>query len=194
MQRFRLLVIPSLLGILIFLAVDYFDQATENPIPAAPETTIAYNGYSEGINSVQFDEQGRVRYTMKADRQVSYVDAETTLVNPKIELIQGNDARWNIVARSGKISGSQEDLVDVEEIVFSGEVEVYQLDSAGNETVLTTEIMTLEPVLDLLTTDAAVTMKTDSLEQSAIGMRIELNSEEYIFHQNIRGRYEAPQN
>ncbi|MBT8146196.1 MAG: LPS export ABC transporter periplasmic protein LptC [Gammaproteobacteria bacterium] len=194
MQRFKLLVLPGMLAILIFLTVDYFNQAVESP--GAPESVVevAFNGYSEGINSVHFDEQGNIRYTMRADRQISYVDAETLLEEPYIQLYQENDSRWNIIARSGRISATQENLAEVEEIILSGDVEVYQLDQFGNRTVLATEILTLEPALDVLTTEAAVTMVSNTFEQSATGMRVDLNTEEYVFHQDVRGRYAAPQN
>ena len=194
MQRVKLIIVPSLLAIMIFLAVDYFDQAVVGPQSPEPIVDIAYNGYSEGINSVHYDEQGKVKYTMRANRQVSYVDAETTLEEPLIQLYQENDSRWNIIANSGRISAAREDANDVEEIILSGEVEVTQMDRNGNRTVLVTEILSLEPAQDILTTDATVTMVGGTFEQSAVGMRVNLASEEYVFHQNVRGRYAAPQN
>ena len=181
-------------AILIFLAVDYFNQAVESPRAPESAVEITFNGYSEGINSVHFDEQGKIHYTLRADRQISYIDAETLLEQPYIQLYQENDSRWNIIARSGRISAAQENLSDVEEITFSGDVEVYQLDQFGNRTVLATEILTLEPAEDILTTEAAVTIVGDVFEQSAVGMRVDLNSEEYVFHQDVRGRYAAPRN
>jgi LPS export ABC transporter protein LptC len=193
MQRLRILVIPGLLATLVFLAVDYFDEAVESPQTTDTTVDIAYNGYSEGINSVHYDEQGNIRYTMRADRQVSYIDAETALEEPYIQLYQENDSRWNIIARSGRISAAQQNFSNVDEIILSGEVEVYQMDRFGNRTVLATDILTLDPAQDILTTDAAVTLVGDTFEQSAIGMRVDLDSEEYVFHQEVRGRYAAPQ-
>jgi len=193
MQRIRFIVIPGLLATLVFLAVDYFDQAVDRTPSSETTADIAYNGYSEGINSVHFDDQGNIRYTMRADRQVSYTDAETVLEEPYIQLYQENDSRWNIVARSGRIFAAREDLAEVDEIILSGEVEVYQMDRLGNRTVLATDVLTLDPVQDILTTDVAVTMVGDTHEQSAIGMRVDLKSEEYVFHQEVRGRYAAPQ-
>lgn len=192
MQRFSILVIPGLLASLVFLAVEYFDQAVESP--QSPEATveIAYNGYSEGINSVHFDEQGNIRYTMRADRQVSYPDAETTLEEPHIQLHQENDIHWDITARSGIVSSARENPADIEDIILNGDVEVYQIDRLGNRTVLATDVLTIDPTLDILTTDTVVTMSGDTFEQSAIGMRVDLNNEEYVFHREVKGRYAAP--
>jgi LPS export ABC transporter protein LptC len=194
MHQFKLIFIPALLAITVFLGVDYFDRAVEGPQIEETAPGIAYNGYSEGINSVHFDAQGNIRYTMRANRQVSYVDAETSLEEPYIQLYRENDSRWNIIARSGRISAASENPADVEEIVLSGGVEVYQLDRLGNRTVLASETLTVEPDRNILTTDAAVTMVSDSLEQTAVGMQVDLNSDEYIFNREVRGRYAAPQN
>lgn len=194
MQRIKLILIPGLIATMIFLAVDYFGQAVESPQTSEATVDIAYNGYSEGINSVHFNEQGKIRYTMRANRQVSYIDAETELDEPYIQLYQENDSHWNIIAKSGRISAAREDLADVEEIILSGGVEVYQMDQHGNRTVLTTQFLTLDPAQDILSTEAAVTMVGDAFEQSAIGMLLDLDSEEYVFHQEVRGRYAAPQN
>ena len=193
MQRINFIVIPGLLAIMVFLAVDYFNRVVESPQTREPTVEIAFNGYSEGINSVHFDEQGKIRYTMQADRQVSYVDADTMLEEPNIQLYQDNDSRWNIMARSGRISATQEGLGDVEQIILSGEVEVYQQDRYGNSSVLATEILSFEPAQDILTSEVAVTLIGETFEQSAVGMRVDLDSEEYVFHQQVRGRYEAPQ-
>ena len=194
MQRLKFIIVPVLLATLVFLGMDYFNQTVESPETSEQETAIAFNGYSEGINSVHYDELGKIQYTMSASRQISYIDAETLLEEPFIQLYQENDSRWNIVAKSGRISAARNELTDVDEIVLSGGVEVYRLDQLGNRTVLATEELTIDPALDVLTTDNAVSMVGTNFEQSATGMRINLDSEEYIFYQDTRGRYAAPRN
>jgi LPS export ABC transporter protein LptC len=194
MQQAKLIVIPAFFAIAIFLGVDYFDRAVEGPLIQDTAPGLAYNGYSEGINSVQFDEQGNIKYTLRASRQVSYVDAETSLEEPYIQLYRENDSHWNIIARSGRISAALANPAHVEEIVLSGGVEVYQMDRFGNRTVLSSETLTVETERDMLTTEASVTMASDKLEQTAVGMQIDLNSDEYVFKREIRGRYAAPQN
>lgn len=194
MQRLKFIIVPVLLAILVFLGMDYFKLAVESPELSEQDTAVAFNGYSEGINSVHYDELGKIQYTMSANRQISYIDAETVLEEPFIQLYQENDSRWNIVAKSGRISAARNELTDVDEIVLSGGVEVYRLDQLGNRTVLATEVLTIDPALDVLTTDNPVSMVGNNFEQSATGMRINLDSEEYIFYQDTRGRYAAPRN
>jgi len=194
MNRFRLLIIPGILAIALFLTVDLFDQprvVTQNP---ELTTDPGLDGYSEGINTVHFDEMGRIRYTVSASRQISYRDRDTTLEEPFLQLYQENDSRWNIIANSGRISSDPDNSTDIEQIELSGGVEVYSLDERGNRTVLATEILFIDPDTEILTTDADVTMQNDLVEQSATGMQINLDTEEYVFFQNVRGRYAAPQN
>ncbi len=189
MQRINLILIPGVLAVLVFLGTDIFEQRRELPGAVPPQPEIDYNGYSEGINSVQFDESGRVRYTLSARRQVSYLNSETALEDPFIQLYQENNSRWNITARSGRIISLRQTAESVEEIILYGDVEVYRMDDLGNPTVLVTDVLTIDPIGELLTTAAEVTMTGDSFEQSATGMRVNLNTEEYLFHGNVRGRY-----
>jgi len=194
MHQAKLIFIPALLAIAIFLGVDYFGRAVERPQPQGIIPEVAYNSYSEGINSVHFDEQGKIRYTMRANRQVSYLDAETSIENPHIELYREDNSRWNIVARSGRISAGSVNSAELEEIVLNGGVEVYQMDKFGNRTLLASETLIFDPSSDLLTTSDAVTLVSDTLEQTAIGMRLDVSIDEYVFNREVRGRYAAPQN
>jgi LPS export ABC transporter protein LptC len=77
-------------------------------------------------------------------------------------------------------------------IELSGNVEVYSLDDFGNRTVMTTQKLMLDPQLETLKTDQPVVVETGTLRQSAIGMDADLNSDEIVFHRDIRGNYEHP--
>ncbi|MCB1670127.1 MAG: LPS export ABC transporter periplasmic protein LptC [Gammaproteobacteria bacterium] len=197
MQLIRFLLIPGLLAVVIFLGLDYVDRNRDSTDPETTPPPIAFNGYSEGINSVQFDAAGKIRYTLSASRQVSYLNSETALEEPVIQLYQENDSRWNIVARSGRIMANRqasEVSEDIEEIVFSGNVEVKQLDDTGNRIVLLTDTLDIDPAGEVLSTNAIVTMMGDGFEQSATGMRLNLNTEDYLFYRDVKGRYAATQN
>ncbi|MEZ5491352.1 MAG: LPS export ABC transporter periplasmic protein LptC [Gammaproteobacteria bacterium] len=193
MQRIKFILIPGILATLMFLGIDFFTQNREASNTPAPTSTINYDGYSEGISSVHFDEHGRIRYTLQASRQISYVEAETALEEPFIQLYRENDSRWNIVARSGKIFTGNQEGDAIEQIILDGDVEVYQLDDSGNRTVLLTQTLSVDPTRDVLTTEADVSMVGEDFEQSATGMRVNLDTEEYIFHRDVRGRYAASQ-
>jgi LPS export ABC transporter protein LptC len=194
MHRIKLLVIPGILAIVLFLTVDLFDQPRIVTEPTELSAGPDYEGYSEGINTVQFDERGRIKYTVSASRQISYTNNETSLDEPFLQLYRENDSRWNIIARSGRISSGPESSTDIAEIVLAGGVEVYRLDERGNRTVLSTDSLSIDPDSEILTSADHVTLQSDSLEQTATGMQVNLGTEEYIFYRDVRGRYAAPIN
>jgi LPS export ABC transporter protein LptC len=84
------------------------------------------------------------------------------------------------------------DNKEMRTIELSGNVEVYSLDDFGNRTVMTTQKLMLNPQLETLKTDQPVVVETSSIRQSAVGMDADLNSDEIVFHRNIRGIYVQP--
>ena len=59
--------------------------------------------YSEGINSILYNENGSISYTLRADNQIHYRDGDTRIENPLIRLFQGEIPRWNIIANEGLV-------------------------------------------------------------------------------------------
>jgi LPS export ABC transporter protein LptC len=187
----QLFLIPVAAATLPFFVIDNVERVSNRQPPSEQLRENEIDGYSEGINTVQFDAAGRVKYTLSAARQVSYRNAAIEFEEPFMQLYQGEDSLWNIVAESGRISSPEGGVDQIEEIVLSGGVEVYQLDEFGNRTVLATQLLIVDPATETLNTELLVTMVSDTLEQSAIGMRVDLRTEEYEFFREIRGRYAA---
>ncbi|MCB1650322.1 MAG: LPS export ABC transporter periplasmic protein LptC, partial [Pseudomonadales bacterium] len=76
-------------------------------------TAITFDAYSNGVNSVLYDAEGNIEYTLEATEQIHYLDNTTSLQNPYVRLYQANGARWNIVARSGRILAAEDgDRID----------------------------------------------------------------------------------
>ena len=191
MQRIRLIIVPGIIAILIFFSIELFNTITDEPQPQELVDTIDYEGYSERINTIRFDTNGKVNYTLQATRQVSYKNAVTALEEPFIQLYRDGDSHWNITANSGKISTPSDRSNSDEQIDFIGDVEVYQLDKFGNRTILTTDFLSMDPAQEILSTDFFVTMYSENHEQSAIGMQVDLTNDEYIFQRQVKGRYAA---
>ena len=57
---------------------------------------------------------------------------------------------------------------------------------------MTTQKLMLNPQLETLMTDQPVRVETSSIRQSAVGMDADLNSDEIVFHRDVRGIYEYP--
>ena len=195
MQRLTLLIIPGLIAIALFIGISTFDSIGNQTETQTELQPLDYNAYSEGINTVLYDIDGKINYTLQAARQTHYNDDTMGFDNPLIKLYESGDSRWNIVANSGKISALEaESGTSIQIIELAGNVEVHSLDSFGNRMLLSTEYLTLDHQLEILETNDAVTVVTDSLQQSSIGMIGKLKLDEFTFLRDIRGSYEQATN
>lgn len=193
MQRYSLVLIPAIVAIALFFSLDLFNEVTDTrvaEIGEAPDRNI--EAYGEGINTILFDEQGRIDYTLQSSRQVVYQDQVSELDQPFIRLYREGESRWNIVAESGRISTASGDESAIEEINLLGGVQVYMLDDYGNRTVLDTDFLDVNPRQETLNTTAPVQMTSAGVEQSSIGMQASLADQTIKFMSDIRGVYVVP--
>ncbi|MAX07822.1 LPS export ABC transporter periplasmic protein LptC [Gammaproteobacteria bacterium] len=195
MQRHKLLLIPSLLAILIFLAISAYDSVSVNLEDTGSFTMLDYNVYSEGFNTVLYNLEGEINYTLRAKNQTHYNDNHTELEKPFIRLFQDGKSRWNIVANNGRIPADlTENTIENRNIELSGNVEVFSIDNFGNRTVMSTEFLELNPQNKTLETNQAIRLVTSTLQQSSTGMFADLKIDKIIFHRDIRGYYEKTNN
>lgn len=193
MQRIGLIIVPGIIAIALFVGINSFNTLSNEA--DAPNTSLDFNAYSEGINTTLYDAQGNINYTLKAERQVHYNDDSTELEKPFIRLYQDGDSRWNIVANSGRIPAAETTADEaLERIELLGNVRVYSLDESGNTTMMSTEFLTLNTESAILETDQPVSIVTSALQQSSIGMIAKLRTDEINFLREIRGRYEQATN
>ena len=193
MQRIGLIIVPGIIAIALFVGINSFNTLSNEA--DAPNTSLDFNAYSEGINTTLYDAQGNINYTLKAERQVHYNDDSTELEKPFIRLYQDGDSRWNIVANSGRIPAAETTADEaLERIELLGNVRVYSLDEYGNRTMMSTEFLTLNTESAILETDQSVSIVTSALQQSSIGMIAKLRTDEINFLREIRGRYEQATN
>ena len=195
MQRHKLLLVPSLIAILIFLAISAYDSVSVNLEDTGSFTMLDYNVYSEGFNTVLYNLEGEINYTLRAKNQTHYNDNHTELEKPFIRLFQDGKSRWNIVANNGRIPADlTENTIENRNIELSGNVEVFSIDNFGNRTVMSTEFLELNPQNKILETNQAIRLVTSTLQQSSTGMFADLKIDKIIFHRDIRGYYEKTNN
>ncbi|MEX2131250.1 MAG: LPS export ABC transporter periplasmic protein LptC [Pseudohongiellaceae bacterium] len=193
MQRLSFVVIPAIVAIGLFFSLNLLEDVSSSRDSIAPSASVRQvEAYGEGINTVLFDALGRIDYTLQSSRQVFYQDQETELESPYIRLFSEGEARWNIVAKSGRISAAGDGSNEISNIDLLGGVEVYMLDDFGNRTMLATEYLNVNPQLETLETEAPVQMSSEGLEQSAIGMQANLKDETILFKRDVRGVYVVP--
>ena len=166
------------------------ERRSQDTQPEQTSAAITYDAYSNGITTVLYDIDGNIEYTLEAQEQIHYLDNTTQLTNPYVRLYRGADARWNIIARSGKIlAAEQSDRID--QLDLSDEVQLFQNDVTGNAMTLETSFLSLFPSTETMQTDREVLMTTNTLRQTAIGMHADLRQDTLTFLTEVKGRYEV---
>ena len=195
MQRIGLIIVPGIIAIALFVGINSFDTLIKEADAPITNSSLDFNAYSEGINTILYDTQGNINYTLQAERQVHYNDHSTEFEKPFIRLYQDGDSRWSIAANSGRIP-AVETTADgaLEKIELLGDVQVYSLDDFGNRTLMSSEFLTLNTQAEILETDQPVSVVTSALQLSSIGMIAKLRTDEITFLREIRGRYEQAKN
>jgi LPS export ABC transporter protein LptC len=195
MQRIGLIIVPGIIAIALFVGINSFDTLSNEADAPITNSSLEFNAYSEGINTILYDTQGNINYTLQAERQVHYNDDSTEFEKPFIRLYQDGDSHWSIAANSGRIP-AVETTADgaLEKIELLGDVQVYSLDDFGNRTLMSTEFLTLNTQAEILETDQPVSVVTSAFQLSSIGMIAKLRTDEITFLRKIRGRYEQATN
>jgi LPS export ABC transporter protein LptC len=195
MQRIGLIIVPGIIAIALFVGINSFDTLSNEADAPITNSSLDFNAYSEGINTILYDTQGNINYTLQAERQVHYNDDSTEFEKPFIRLYQDGDSHWSIAANSGRIP-AVEATADgaLEKIELLGDVQVYSLDDFGNRTLMSTEFLTLNTQAEILETDQPVSVVTSAFQLSSIGMIAKLRTDEITFLREIRGRYEQATN
>jgi LPS export ABC transporter protein LptC len=195
MQRIGLIIVSGIIAIALFVGINSFDTLSNEADAPITNSSLEFNAYSEGINTILYDTQGNINYTLQAERQVHYNDDSTEFEKPFIRLYQDGDSRWSIAANSGRIPAVEMTADGVlEKIELLGDVQVYSLDDFGNRTLMSTEFLTLNTQAEILETDQPVSVVTSALQLSSIGMIAKLRTNEITFLREIRGRYEQATN
>jgi LPS export ABC transporter protein LptC len=190
MQRLGLIIVPGVIAIALFVGINSLSSIKSEPTPQPNKQTLDFSAYAEGINTVLYDTEGNINYTLQAEHQIHYNNSTTQLKKPFIRLFQDGDSRWNIVANSGNISSGKtggESVVNNIQLV--GDVQAHSLDSFGNKTLMSTEFLTLNPDLEILETDNPVSVATGALQQSSVGMVANLRLDEFTFLRKIKGKH-----
>ena len=159
--------------------------------------TSEVEAYSEGINSILYDQNGEISYTLRADNQTHFKDGNTKIEKPLIRLFQNKVPRWNIVANRGELMPSIKYFpseLEKKTLKLIGNVELLGLDKFGNRIFITTELLEIDPVSETLKTDRRVEYETTNIQHSSVGMFANLQDEEIVFDRNVRGFYEKISN
>ncbi len=196
MRRISIFLIAGVIAIATYIGVSSIQTLSDPATTEIALTQLNHDAYAVGINTVRYDVNGNINYTLQADRQVHFNDDSTELDKPFIRLFEDGNSRWNIVANSGKVTTLLNDPADAsaatsQTIELSGAIEVYSLDDVGNRMQMLTDYLTVNPHNKTIETDQPVTVVSNSFEISATGMYADLNQDSMVFKREVQGTYEA---
>ena len=193
-RPFIYLTVIGVAGVTFYFSPDLIQTGQETGVySASPE--LAFDGYSEGISTVFYNDNGEVDYTLRATRQFHLKDQSSLLEEPLVRFFKNGISTWNIVAELGLIGGSTTSSARLmETIQLSGDVEVHRLDAHGNSTVLSTQRLGIDPNQETLETQDTVHMVTASITHIGRGMFADLNRDEINFHSDNSGHYASKGN
>ena len=160
--------------------------------PRLAEIGLEYESVSEGMNTILFNDDGTINYTLSAETQIQFTDNHLEVEKPFIKLFQNGESRWNIVADKGTVS--EYDQAEQKILELFGDVEIFGLDERGNTTKMSTEYLEIDPNNETLETDRPIRLMAPNLQQSSEGMFANLKADEIIFYDEIRGFYENEHN
>ena len=188
------LTVIGIAGVLFYFSPDLTQTGEEiGEYSASPG--LAFDGYSEGINTVFYNDNGEVDYTLRAIRQFHLKDQSSLLEEPLVRFFKNGISSWSIVAELGLIGGNTADSDRLmETIQLSGDVEVHRFDAYGNSTVLSTQRLDIDPNQETLKTQDTVHMVTASITHTGQGMFADLNRDVINFHSDNSGHYASKGN
>lgn len=191
MSKKYLLAVSFLICLGIFVSsLRFADKTLETESELAPDA-LTYEAYSVGINTVLYDINGQINYTLQADRQTQFTNDTTLLEKPFIRLYQQGSPSWNVVAETGTLrKPANLDIEESRSMLLNGHVEVYSVNEFGNRTTMTTDSLNVNFDKEQLSTQEPVRVETEVISQTSIGMFADLATDEIIFHQDIQGKYE----
>ena len=79
-------------------------------------------------------------------------------------------------------------------LTLSGNVEIQGLDKFGNKIIISTELLEIDPVNEILKTDRRVNYESSNIHHSSVGMFANLSENRISFVKDIRGFYEKISN
>ena len=177
--------VPALLLIAVGywnIRPDSFMQAQGNNTQTAQDIDF----FVENAHSIQYQEDGKLRYEMTAKRLEHLKTRDVTLLQqPDLQLFRGTPYPWHVQSMSGEVApgGKEVELID--------EVRIARTDAKNRPTVITTSRMTVFPEQEYAQTAQAVRIATADGVTTAKGMKAYLQDGRMLLLSNVRGLHEV---
>ena len=143
--------------------------------------------YLEHMVRRSMDETGAVRNILYADLVLHYPDDDSTeLTKPRLEIYNGQQDPWYVIAETGWISSGNE------VVLLHGEVEIWREGDEGERSfeVLTSELRVL-PQEKYAETDNPATINSPTSVTTSIGLRANFAHDRLELLERVRSRHEV---
>ena len=169
------------------LATAWVLQGLDEKQAPAPQTERGDpDFYMENFVRTAMNEQGALKERLYADFMVHYPDDDSNeLVRPRMEIYNGSETPWQVMADRGWVAGNNE------VILLYGEVEIWRSGANGEREfeVLTRDLRIL-PEDEYAETDAFTTINTRTSVTTAIGMRAKFGTPRIQLMSEVKSRHE----
>lgn len=172
------------LGALTYWLWQYLEDFEEGAAPVRPHEP---DYYIEDMVRNTLDETGALKNVLYADLVTHYPDDDSTeLSQPRMEIYNGGNDPWYVIAESGWVSSGNE------VVLLHGEVEIWRLNDAGERKfeVLTSELRVL-PKEQYAETDNPATITSKTSLTKTIGMRANFAHDRLELLKQVRSRHEV---
>ena len=132
--------------------------------------------------------EGGLQNVLTAEEVFHYPDDDTLeLAHPHMEIYNGDENPWQIVAERGIVKSNNE------VIFLHGKVEIWRIDAKGEREyeILTSELRVF-PKVQYAETDNSATIKTPSTVTKTRGFRANFEHNRLELLEQVRTRYEKP--
>lgn len=188
-RRARFLAVLAILALAWYLIGDSAPWREREPVrDAATRSEINHDSYSRNIETVHYDSNGEVDYTVRAREQHRFLNDTFWLRQPAMEVFRDQGVRWHITAQSGRILSGD----PVSMVTLISEVIIRRQSSEGErQMTLYTDRLNVDPDQETMATRRPVSLTGPGFMQTAMGMRANLAQEAITFLSQVNGRYYA---
>ena len=173
----------------LLMAIGYWNIRPDSFIqPQGTNTQTAQDidFFVENAYSIQYQEDGKLRYEMTAKRLEHLKARDVTLLEqPDLQLFRGTPYPWHVQSLKGEVApgGKEVELID--------EVRIARTDAKGRPTVITSSRMTVFPEQEYAQTAQAVRIAAANGVTTAKGMKAYLQDGRMLLLSNVRGLHEV---
>lgn len=182
MSRLTFITVLTIITMLVALSFEY----QEKPEPESAKTAKSQNAepdfYLVKATSMEFDEEGELRYRFNAQQLEHFPKGDYTLVEtPDITLFHSDGTPWYINANQGRLTSGSETIKLWDDVVI-------RRDTPQDPLQMETRALTIVPKQDIAKTqqDVVITNRSGRIDATGMISYIEENRMELLSNVRVR--------